>query len=90
MSDKPFVWGPHARLNVEERNLSLEQIEQTLSDPEWIVPGHPPREVYMRRFSNEKGQYLIRVVIEEIIDARLVVTVYKTKQVQKYLRGLIQ
>ncbi len=42
----------------------------------------------MRRYFDEllQGEMLCRVVIEENLDVRLVITVYKTSQIKRYFK----
>ena len=62
----------------------------TLQNPEVIVPDPPGREVYMRRYFDRvlQQEMLMRVVLEQTESEYVVVTVYKTSQITRYLKGL--
>lgn len=65
-------------------------MDKTLVQPEFIAPGQFPRHVYMRRYFDSllQQEMLLRVIIEETIAEIVVVSVYKTSQIERYLRGL--
>jgi hypothetical protein len=44
----------------------------------------------MRRYHDQELQQemLLRVIVEDAIDEVIVITVYKTSQINRYLRGL--
>lgn len=83
-------WLKHAEENLLEREISRELVEMTIFSPELVVPDktHRNRQVYMRRYFDEllQGEMLCRVVIEENLDVRLVITVYKTSQIKRYFK----
>ena len=62
---------------------------QTLAEPELIVPGHPPRQVLMRRYFDKllQQEMLLRIVVEDTPSERVVVTLYKAAQLDKNLKG---
>jgi hypothetical protein len=84
---KPLRWTSHALQALVDRNIDRTEVEQTIAAPELSVSDPPLRAVLMRRyFDNRLGrQMLLRVVVEESADERVVVTVYKTSQIAKYL-----
>ena len=47
---KPIRWTPHALQNLVDREIERAEADRTLAQPEFIVPGQPPRLVYMRRY----------------------------------------
>ncbi|MGE0683828.1 MAG: hypothetical protein AB7P69_23370 [Candidatus Binatia bacterium] len=88
---KPIRWTPHALQNLIDREIDRAEADKTLITPEFIVPGQFPRMVYMRRYDDAllRQEMLLRVIIEETIAEIVVVSVYKTSQIGRYLRGLI-
>ena len=58
-----------------EKNLADREIDRS----EAVAAGEPPRQVLMRR-------YFDRLLQQEML-LRIVVTVYKTAQLSKYLKG---
>ena len=83
-------WTPHALQNLVDREVARAEAERTLAQPEFIVPGQPPRLVYMRRYFDSllQQEMLLRVIIEETIGEIVVVSVYKTSQITRYLKGV--
>ena len=88
---KPIRWTSHALRNLVDREIERTEADRTLAQAEFIVPGQPPRLVYMRRYFDSllQQEMLLRVVIEETIGAIVVVSVYKTSQIDRYLKGLV-
>lgn len=86
---KPFRWSGHALEALVDRGIDRAEVERTLAEPERVVPDPPGREVWMRRYVDARlGQeMLIRAVVEEERDERVVVTVYATSRIGKYLGG---
>lgn len=75
--------------NLTDREIDRTEAEKTLAEPELIAPGQPPRQVLMRRYFDQvlQQEMLLRIVIEDTPSERVVVTVYKTAQLSKYLKG---
>lgn len=88
---KPVRWSPHALDGLVARSIDRAEADRAIVSPEFVVPDGPAREVSMRRyFDGPVGrEMLLRVVIEETSTERVVVTVYKTSQLRKYLKGLV-
>lgn len=88
---KPIRWTPHALQNLVDREVALGEAERTLTQPEFIVPGQLPRSIYMRRYFDSvlQQEMLLRVIVEEAMTEIVVVSVYKTSQIGRYIRGLI-
>lgn len=87
---KPVRWSPHALDGLSDRGIDRAEADLALAAPELVTPGAPKREVYMRRYFDASlgEQMLLRVVVEETLAERIVVTVYKTSRIRKYLGGL--
>ena len=73
-----------------DREIERTEVDKTLAQPEFIAPGQFPRHIYMRRYFDSllQQEMLLRVIIEETIAEIVVVSVYKTSQIGRYLRGL--
>lgn len=86
---KSIRWTLHALQNLTDREIDQEEVYQALDQPISIVPGQIPRSIYMRRYFDKVLQQdmLLRVVVEETIGERVVVSVYKTSQITRYLKG---
>ena len=87
---KPIRWAEHAVENLAEREIGRSDVEATLHELELVVPDPPAREVFMRRYFDRVLQHemLLRVVVEHTESKTVVVTVYKTSQVARYLKGM--
>jgi nitrate reductase beta subunit len=87
---KPVRWSPHAIDNLADREIDRAAAEKTLANPEFVVPGQLPRLVLMRRYFDQvlQQEMLLRMVVEDTLTERIVITVYKTSQIAKYLKGL--
>jgi len=72
-----------------DRALERSDVETTLNQPEAAVPDPPGREILMRRYFDQvlQQEMLLRVVVEDAPTERVVVTVYKTSQIGRYLKG---
>jgi hypothetical protein len=75
--------------NLTDREIDRTEADKTLAEPELIAPGQPPRQVLMRRYFDRllQEEMLLRIVVEDTASERIVVTVYKTAQLSKYLKG---
>ena len=75
--------------NLADREIDRTEADKTLAEPDLVVLGQPPRQVLMRRYFDRllQQEMLLRIVVEETASERIVVTVYKTGQLSKYLKG---
>ncbi|MDQ3694803.1 MAG: DUF4258 domain-containing protein [Chloroflexota bacterium] len=80
-------WTSHALEALVDRDIDRAEVDQTLAAPELSVVNSPRRVVLMRRYFDVRleRQMLLRVVVEEAPDERVVITVYKTSRIAKYL-----
>jgi len=76
--------------NLAEREIDPETADKTLTDPEFVVTGQSPRLVLMRRYFDRllEQEMLLRIIVEDTTVKRVIITVYKTSQINKYLKGL--
>jgi hypothetical protein len=88
---KPVRWTGHALQNLVDREINRANAESALRAPEHETPDPPGRRILMRRYHDSvlDQVMLLRVVVEDTAEETVVVTVYKTSQVQRYLRGLV-
>jgi len=84
---KPLRWTSHALEALADRDIDRAEVDQTLAAPELLVVTPPRRAVLMRRYFDVRleSQMLLRVVVEEAPDERVVIRVYKTSRIAKYL-----
>jgi hypothetical protein len=85
---KPVRWSPHALRSLREREIPFEEAERTLVEPEATIAGPLPRTFLMRRYFDARlgQQMLLRVLVEETSGERVVVTVYRTSKIEKYMK----
>jgi hypothetical protein len=88
---KPLRWTFHALAALVDRSIERYEAEATIASPELSVPDPPRRSVLMRRYFDTRlgRQMLLRVVVEETPQERVVVTLYKTSQIARYLKGIM-
>jgi hypothetical protein len=89
---KPVRWTSHALRNLADREIERDEVNEALARPESVVPDLPGRRILMRRYFDQAlGQpMLLRIVVEDAADETVVITVYKTSQINRYLRGVTQ
>ncbi len=89
MSDKPIRIAPHAAQNLQDREIPPGEVYRTIDQPEAVAPSYDRRRVYMRRYHDTilNQVMLLRVVVEESPRERVVVTVYKTSRIERYIKG---
>lgn len=87
---KPIRWSNHALDNLVDREVDRTEVEITLQSPDFEVPSKSSRRVLMRRYFDNvlKQKMLLRIVVEETATEIVVITIYKTSQINKYLKGL--
>jgi hypothetical protein len=88
---KPVRWSPHALKNLVDREIEREQADRTLAAPELIVPGQTGCKVFMRRYfdTNLQQDMLLRIILEETTEESVVVTIYRTSQIDRYMKGCL-
>lgn len=86
---KPIRWTVHALDNLADREIDRSEAEHAVTHPELVRSGQPGRQVFMRRYFDRPlgREMLLRVIIEETAPELVVVTAYKTSQVDRYLKG---
>lgn len=89
MSVKPFRWSAHALANLAAREIPRAEADQTLADPERVETVSQSRTIYMRRYHDARlgQQMLLRAIVQDEEEHRLVITVYITSKIGKYMKG---
>ncbi|MEO0049652.1 MAG: DUF4258 domain-containing protein [candidate division WOR-3 bacterium] len=83
---KPVRWSKHAREEAERRGIPVGLVENVLASPEQVASGYGNTQVYQSRKEMGNKIYLIRVIVVESKEERIIVTVYRTTKVSKYWR----
>lgn len=83
---KTVRWTHHALEDLAVRDISREEADRTLREPDRIAEGRKPRIIYQRRYRDALlgEDMLLRVVVEETELERVVITLYKTSKLNKY------
>ncbi|TRZ98098.1 MAG: DUF4258 domain-containing protein [Nitrospiraceae bacterium] len=77
----------HAQRQLQRRRIPLAQLESVLNNPQQVVPEQGGRHVYQSQVDREDGKMaLLRAIVVDDVDPAVVVTVYRTKRIQKYWR----
>ena len=86
---KAIRWSAHALKNLKDREIDRPEAEKTLESPDRIIAGRSARQILVRRYNDGKLQQemALCVLIEETDTESIVVTLYKTSQLKKYLEG---
>ncbi len=85
-------WTSHAVDALAARQIDRAIVEATLVEPEFVARQSSTRDALMRRyFDHASGRWmLLRAIVEETATERVVVTVYKTSRLAKYLKELVE
>ena len=91
-SVKPVRWTNHALQNLAVREVDRSEADRTITQPDFVVLDPPDRQILMRRYFDQllNQDMLLRVVVEETASEVIVVTVYKSSQIRRYLKGLVE
>jgi hypothetical protein len=77
----------HARLEMVRRGIAEDVVMEILAKPEQVVPEREGLVAYQSRMATEdKGVMLVRVIVEDRLTPRRVITVYRTSKIDKYWR----
>ncbi len=80
------MFSDHAERQLRERELSREVVIQTVRKPGGVVEGNAGRRIAQRVVRQGSVDWLFRVVYVEERGKLLVVTVYRTTKISKYLK----
>ena len=84
---KPIRITDYCEGRIIARKLERAWVEQVIRSPEQIVPDRDDvnRQIYQSRFVDGQGRpKLLRVVVEEMADEIVAVTVYPASQIERY------
>ena len=77
----------HLEQNLVRRAIPRELLEDTLANPQQVVPAHGGRKVFQSQFDLGEGKiYLLRAIVSEVGEQATVISVYRTSKVRKYWR----
>ncbi|MBF0564909.1 MAG: DUF4258 domain-containing protein [Nitrospirae bacterium] len=79
----------HAEHEMKRRQISRHFVDIVLDAPQQIVDEYGGKKAYQSQIDFGKGKiYLLRVIVNESVNPKLVVTVYKTSKICKYWRQI--
>jgi hypothetical protein len=83
-----FYISRHAAEQCEQRGISREILDSVLQNPQQIIENIEGKRIYQSQVSVTTGKtYLIRAIVSEKIKPTIVITVYKTNQINRYWRS---
>ena len=72
---------------MDRRGIPETVVETILQNPEQIVNEYGNKKAYQSIIDSGAGKnYLVRVIVNDIVEPAKVVTVYKTSKIEKYWR----
>jgi len=77
--DKNWKWTDHILEQIRERELTKDLIQMVVNTPDETVSGKYNRQIYHKLL----GDKLVRVVA----DGDILITVYVTDKIKKYMKG---
>jgi len=84
-----FRLSSHAREEMDRRSISLTLLESVMANPQQIVVERENLKAYQSVVSvEEKGPFLLRIIVNDAVEPAMVVTAYKTSKISKYWRAL--
>ena len=82
-----FRLSNHALEEMERRAIPREMLEIVLRNPQQIVPEREDKKAYQSQIDFGGGRiFLLRAIVNDEIDPAVVITVYRTSNIQKYWR----
>ncbi|HYY26599.1 MAG TPA: DUF4258 domain-containing protein [Chthoniobacterales bacterium] len=82
----PFRFTTHALKRLAETRIPRAMVEAVLESPEQRTIERNEIACFQSRVFLDEKEYLLRVFVNETVDPRLVVTVYRTSKIAKYWR----
>ena len=79
-----FRFSKHAESELVLRRIPREFVEEVLRQPQQIVPESPPKKAYQSKVDFGGKIFLLRVIVDDTIEPAIVVTLYRTKKINKY------
>ncbi|MCL4253310.1 MAG: DUF4258 domain-containing protein [Anaerolineae bacterium] len=73
----------HASEEAKRRGIDLEILDDVMKNPQQIVQSYAGRVIYQSKVEINEKLYLIRAIVE-LSEPLLVVTVYRTSQIERY------
>ena len=87
MNEKKIRYTAHLLERIGRRKIGLDVIESIIENPQQKIPDKddPEREIYQSVIVDSKGkQKIIRIIIQDINNEKVVITAYISSKVSKY------
>ena len=80
-----FKLSNHALEEMERRGIPREKLDLVLDNPQQVVFEREGKKAYQSQIDFGGGRmYLLRAIVNDSLDPAVVVTVYRTRNIQKY------
>jgi Domain of unknown function (DUF4258) len=79
-----FRFSKHAESELVLRKIPREFVENVLRQPQQIVPERSPKKAYQSKMDFDGKIFLLRVIVDDTVEPAIVVTLYRTKKINKY------
>ena len=76
----------HAKEECQRRGIAMEILISLINNPQQVLNEKERRKAYQSKIEFDGRIYLVRAIVAEIVDKRIVVTVYRTSRIEKYWR----
>ena len=84
-----YQFSLHAIEEMANRQIPQEIIEQVLDNPLQVIPQNPDKQIFQSIISMKNEgidkDYVIRVIVNIVKEPNLVVTVYRSSKISKYI-----
>jgi len=78
----------HADEEMQRRQIPRSLVDSVLENPQQIVDEYGNKKAYQSKIDFNGKIYLLRVIVDESVESKKVVTVYRTSKIAKYWREL--
>ena len=75
---------PLALKKINQREIPIEWIHETLKLPEQTVESYWHRKIYHKKYKVKGKDMLLRVIVEDTNDTLIVITAYLTSRFERY------
>lgn len=78
----------HAEDELKRRMIPRELLDSVLENPQQVAPEYGGRKAYQSKLDFGEGKiYLLRAIVNDLVDPATVLTVYRTSRIDKYWRN---
>jgi len=82
-----FKISKHAKDEIKRRRIPISLVESVLKNPQQIVEEYGNNKAYQSKVDFEENKsYLLRVIVNENVIPKKIITAYRTSKIKKYWR----